>query len=553
MRGSRVLLLTLALLVLSTSSALADGRVPDIPQRRLPVAGTCGPLPTSNVTWVIVGEPGWYRIAGEARDIQKDELSNRLKAKAEAAGAQGQRHDVWIVVDRDQWWAHVVNVLHACQFVGLHRVGLQVQCEATGQALGFPLFLPYHTGAPGNAGAIATARRLNVRLEATKEESSYAPRLYAAAHQAVDRFGPIVAEVSVSAKTKVQDAVTAVDLLYRAGCAGVTLKYRMMIRSRSGPSIPQIWIQERLLPGEAIPVDVPAVAPRSTPWPDDGAAQPGAFTFRLEEIQEGGPETPAAVETLKRPLPNYAATRAEVPDDNRREAAIAVQQWGDTLGSWLATVLQPGRVSFPEPLLAKRRRQGLGAEEFFRLAREAYPTAERVRPATLRAQGFLFEGTRVSGKFDVTLSLSDGPPDVVFANWVVEEANENVVLPPAETEPYAAGTPGQLRVTLEGLLAAARARGPEAVPLASEAEVLAQLPAVAHAGARQAIARRGQGIEYLAGWLRARPFDRLVIVKVDGQAAVHGQGRVLGVLRYDVEGEGGELALASLVPKVANR
>ena len=551
MRVWYVCLLTLVLGLATSVTALAGAQVPDVPAGRLPVAGTCGPLPSSNVTWVIVGEPGWYRIGGEARDMQQEELTQRLKAEAERA--QGQRHDVWIIVDRDQWWAHVVNVLHACQFVGFHRVGIQVQSEATGQTLGFPLFLPYHTGAPGSAGAIARARRLGVRLEATKENASYAPRLYAAAQQAVDRFGPIVAEVSVSAKTKVQDAVTAVDLLYRAGCAGVTLKYRMMIRSRSGPSIPQIWVQERLLPGEAIPIELPRIAPRTTPWPDDGAAQPGAFTFVLEDISEAGGAEGDGTDAIRRPLPNYAATRAEVPADEQREAAVAVQQWGDTLGSWLATVLQPGRVSFPETLLAKRRRQGLGAEEFFRRAREVYPTAEKVRPTTLRVQGFLFEGARVSGKFDVTLSLADGPPDVVFANWVVEEANESIVLPPAETEPFAAGTPGQLRVTIEALLAAARAHGPTALPLASEAEVLAGLPPVAHAGARQAIARRGQGIEYLAGWLRARPFDRLVIVKVDGQAAVYAQGRVLGVLRYDVVGEGGELTLATLTAKTATR
>ncbi|MFV1959376.1 MAG: hypothetical protein ACC662_08180, partial [Planctomycetota bacterium] len=436
--------------------------------------------------------------------------------------------------------------------VGLSRVGPQVRAEGGGGLMGFPLFLPRAPTVEGATGGIAQARRLDVRIEATDQKPSYAPRLYAAARKAVDRFGPIVAEVSISAKTHVQDAVTVVDYLYRAGCAAVKLKYRMVVKHREGPSIPQIWIQERLLPETPLPVQIPSARPRKAPWAGDGAAQPGAFDFLLEDIAEPG-AAPREGEAVRRPLPNYAATGQEVPAAARALAAQEVKAWANTLGAWLREVLAPGRVSFPAGLLVKRRQQSLGVKDFFAEARGAFPKPDRVVPATLRVQGYAFQGGDAVGKVDVTLDLTGPGLDVVYASWVVEKFPRDLVLPPAEADPYAAGKPGSLRVWIEGLLAAARARGPAVVPLASEARVLAQLPRVAHAGVRAGLARRPQTLEYLAGWLRATPYDRLLIAAVDGQASVWQGGRIVGVLRYAIAGEAGRLALSALHAKVAPR
>jgi hypothetical protein len=169
-------------------------------------------------------------------------------------------------------------------------------------------------------------------------------------------------------------------------------------------------------------------------------------------------------------------------------------------------------------------------------------------------QAYLFQGEKIVGKVDTTLHTSGDVLDVIFANWVVEDFPGDLTLPPAETEPYAAGVPGQLRVWLEGLLAAARARGAGALPLASEADVLAELPPVAHAGVRAAMERRMPAFEALVGWLRATPYDRVYLAAVDGQAGVHAlDGSVVGVLRYGLEGEAGSLSLSSLTAKVAPR
>lgn len=92
-----------------------------------------------------------------------------------------------------------------------------------------------------------------------------------------------------------------------------------------------------------------------------------------------------------------------------------------------------------------------------------------------------------------------------------------------------------------------------ALPLTSEAEVLSHLPAVAHPGVRGALAARGQALEHLVGWLRATPYDRVFIAAAEGSAAVRDQGRVVGILRFVLEAENGELSLVNLRPRVAPR
>ncbi|MFV1959375.1 MAG: hypothetical protein ACC662_08175, partial [Planctomycetota bacterium] len=74
----------------------------------LPVAGTCAPIPRGEVTWVIVGEPGWYRVDDDPRDLDGKGLADLLAVRARAAVEAGVEHDVWIVCAKDTWWAYVV-------------------------------------------------------------------------------------------------------------------------------------------------------------------------------------------------------------------------------------------------------------------------------------------------------------------------------------------------------------------------------------------------------------------------------------------------------------
>ncbi len=548
-RLSFVLLGTVAL----AAPALAGPHVPDVSAERLPVAGTCAPIPSTDRTWVTLGDRGFFRIDRDPTDVDAQTLQQVLADRAKQAAAAGRTHDVWMVMPADQEWGGVVSVLGTCQQVGLTRVGIEVRAESGDGLFGFPLFLPYGRPPAAN-GTAGTARKLEVRLETRGDKPSYMPRLYLAAEAAIQHFQPVVAEVSVGVRTKAQDAIQAIDLLYRAGCAAVRMKYRMMVDTSNQAIVPQVWVEDAVLPPDPMPVQVPPIRPRKTPWPDDGAAEPGAFQLVLEPIPNPGRDkTPQSV--VEHPLPSYAARGGEVPASAFADAQTGVLAWSGVLGGWLDRIVtDPELRDVPGSLFVKRRRQGLGVTQLFKEAREAFPQADGVVPATIRVQAYLTSGVHIVGKVDVTLATSGDRMEVVYANWVVERFPDDLTLPPVETEPFAAGVPGRLRVVIEGLLAAARARGPGALPLASEATVLQYLPAVAHASVRPTLARRKPAIDALAGWLRATPYDRVFVAVVDGQASVRSKdGRVIGVLRYALEGENGDLALASLDPRVATR
>lgn len=553
----RIAILTAGLLAALAASALAGPNVPEVRPEEFPVAGTCAPLPRENVTWVTIGEPDWFRIDGDLRDIDGRELATVIKARGMYAAQAGDPHDVWILTRADREWGQVVNVLAACQEAGIHRVGIEVRSEADGTTYGFPLFLPYGDAVAPGAGPRPRARRLDVRVNIATGEASSPERLYAAAKAAAQQFGPVVAEVSISVRTRVQDAVTAIDMLYRAGCAAVRLKHRLMVRRVAGVSMPELWVEERRLPGEPLDVRLPVPRPRAEPWGDDGAAQAGALNYELEEIPSLEPGAAEREERLK-PVPSYAAMRATLDVAALRrvlgDTGATLQQWSAAFGGWLGRILTTERVSVPETLLVKRRRQWQGVQAMFADARGAFADAGAVRPSTVRVQAYLFDGPRVVGRVDATLFLSGPEVELLFAHWVQEESAQDLTLPPRETEPYAAGDPGNLRGWTEAMLALLEREGAAAIPLAPEARVLADLPPVAHRGARAAIARRMPALEALAAWLRQVDYDRVFVTLVSGQAAVLGRdGTVLGVLRYDLEGELGSLSMATLTSRVAPR
>lgn len=564
----RTAILATLLLALLAPQAFAGPEVPDVRPQELPVAGTCGPLPRTHVTWITIGEPGYYRIDGDLRDIDARELATVVKGRGMFAAQAGDPHDVWIITRADREWRQVVDILGACQEAGIHRVGLQVRSEADGTTYGFPLFLPYGAKTPAGEATPegaptprppVRARRLEVRVNAASERASSPDRLYAAAKTAVEQFGPIVAEMSISVRTSVQDAITAVDMLYRAGCSGVRLKYRMMVRSLSGRSLPQIYVEERLLPGEPLDVRIPVPQPRREPWGDAGAAEPGSASWTLEAIPD--PTSPTAEperDDRLQPVPSYVAMGDALDAVRLRQAlgdaSSEVQQWSAAFGGWLGRILTQPRVAVPETLLVKRRRQAEGVQRMFADARAAFGEAREVRPSTLRVQAYLFQGAQVVAKVDATLVVSTPQVSLLFAHGADEAVPQDVVLPPRETEPYAAGVPGRLRGWVEGMLLQLEREGVAGVPLAPEASVLANLPPVAHPGARGAIARRVPALERLAGRLRTVEYDRLFVTLVTGQAAVvDPAGRVMGVLRYDLEGELGNLSMATLTSRVAPR
>lgn len=543
------LAVVLAVLAGGAPPAAAGPQVPDVGRAELPEAGTCAPIQATSVTWVTVGQPGFFRIDGDPTDVDTSTLFTHFRQQAQAAANSGANHEVWILISAQRVWQRVVDVLQLCPKSGVFRVGLQVRAEGSDALYGFPLFLPVGKG-PGVAPT-GTAHKLPVVMQVVKGEPSEPRRLFAAAQAAASRFGPVVADLSIPPDASVQDAVRGIDLLYRAGCIAVRTPTRMGARNTLQAGPVRISVNGRPLSGDAMTVDVPPIQPRKMPWPDSGAAQAGSFGLILEPIPTG--DGSAAPASRMAPLPSYAETGSEVPPDAWNASGERVRNWAVKVSPWLGRVLQPGKTEFPGGLLVKRRRQPEGVDQMFEEARRIFPAADRVVVATTRVQAFLFRGADAVGRIDVTLDLSGEAPTIVFASWVPGQYPPGAHLPPRQTDPYAAGVPGHLRVWLEGLLAAGKASGASAVPLAPESRILANLPDVAHASVRGALQRRVAAIENLVGWLRATPYDRVFIATVEGSAAVTMQGRVAGVLRFVIESEGGGLRLSSMKAKPAPR
>jgi hypothetical protein len=546
---STALALVVALLAAGAPPAAAGPQVPDVGRAELPEAGTCAPIAGASVTWVTVGEPGFYRIDGDSTDVGTQALFTHLAQQAQAAANAGSNHEAWILVSAQRVWQRVVDVLQLCPKSGVFRVGLQVRAEGSDALYGFPLFLPVGRG-PG-VTPTGTAHELPVVMQVVRDEPSDPRGLFAAAQAAASRFGPVVADLSIPPDASVQDAVRAIDLLYRAGCIAVRTPTRMGARNIRQPGPVRISVNGRPLLSDAPTVDIPPIQPRKMPWPDSGAAQAGSFGLILERIPTG--DGSAAAASRMAPLPSYAETGREVPPDAWNASGERVRDWAVKVGPWLGRVLQPGKTEFPGDLLVKRRRQLEGVEQMFAEARQTFPGADRVVVATVRLQAFLFRGADAVGRVDVTLDLSGETPSVVFGSWVPGQYPPGAHLPPRETDPFATGVPGHLRVWLEGLLVGGKARGASAVPLAPESRVLANLPDVAHPSVLDALRRRQAAVENLVGWLRATPYDRVFVATVEGSAAVTMQGRIAGLLRFAIESEGGGLRLSSMKAKAAPR
>lgn len=573
MRRIPALLLALPLALLAGAllpagalrGARADGRVPDVKRAELPVVGTCAPLGSGPATLVQVGVLGAYRVDGQAAVIDEDALVALLKQRAAATPGGPGRHEVWVVASAANPFLPVARVHIACQQAGIFRVGLQVQAEQGGAVMGFPIFLPASAAEPAAAGAPAQARRLAVRLDRTEgPEESNPRRLWLAAQQAVERFGPVVAEVSLDANLPTQHVLTCLDMLYRGGVAAVKLGFRAPTLGRRTieggvertrvPRLLLVQVQGRALPVGEPAAALPPMAPRKAPWGDEGASQPGALELVLEDIDEGKARTPgagSAPAAAPEPLPSYAGRHEGAPAAAVAAADRAFALWTQALGKSLLQALK-GVATLPAFMVRRQRDVRELAAQVTPL-QQMFPEAQRVQPTTLQLDAFLVRENVVVGKVATTLYTGGGALSFVFGRWVVEPFPQDLVLPPLPTDPFAAGVPGHLRVWLEASLAATTRQGAGGLRLAPEREVLGYLPAVAQPAARAALAARLPELEQLAAELAKVSYDRLLLVPRQATAAVVGSGAVLGIVQYGLEAEERELRLVGLSGRAAPR
>lgn len=556
------LLLLPGLLTRGLRPACADDRVPDVKAADLPLVGTCAPIGGSSTTVVQVGVLGAYRVDGGTEVIDEPALVTLLKQRAGTTQGGPGRHEVWVVSSAWNPFLSVARVHIACQQAGIFRVGVQVRAEQGGSVMGFPIFLPASAVEPAAAGAPAQARRLAVRLDRTEgPEESNPRRLWLAAQQAVERFGPVVAEVSLDANLPTQHVLTCLDMLYRGGVSGVKLGFRAPTLGRrtmeggvERTRVPRLLLVQ--VQGRALPVGEPAaalapIAPRKSAWGDEGANQPGSFELVLEDIDEGKARTATPAPAGVEPLPTYAGRHEGAPAAAVAASDRAFATWAQALGKSLLDALR-GVATLPAFMVRRERDVRELAVQVTPL-QQMFPEVQRVQPTTLQLDVFLVRENAVVGKVATTLYTGGGALSFVFARWVVEPFPQDLVLPPLPTDPFAAGVPGHLRVWLEASLAATYRQGAGGLRLAPEREVLGYLPAVAQPGARAALAGRLPELEQLAAELARTAYDRLLIVPRQGTAAVVGGGAVRGIVQYGLEAEERELRLVGLSGRAAPR
>lgn len=569
------LLLPAVLLLGAPAAVRAEGGVPDVAADDLPVAGTCAPLDTTDVTRVLAGAEGGFRVDGAPTVLDEAGLTAALKQKA--GGRPGlNRHSVWVTMSAAQPFLPLVELRRACMNAGVFRLGLEVRSEDGAPGFGFPLFLPGNpptreAGAPAPKG-----RRLALELDRWEGAESNPRRLYAAAVKAAQSSAPlpVVAEVSLDANLSVQHVVTCLDMLYRGGVAGVRVKFRSrpsarISRGYEGPdsanarpgaareTIPLHLIARIVVsPSDKRPLGptepvlaLPPAAPRKAPWSDDGAEQPGAFTLELEDLV--APANGPREEEDEGPLPSYAGRREGVPTQVVVTADRAVAAWSAKLGRVLGDALNRKWALTEHFVQRLRDVDKLGAAVSPLV--EMFPGTTKVVPSTLRLDVYLVRGVSVVGKVETTLHIGGSAMSLVFARWVVEDFPTGLNLPPAAADPFAAGVPGHVRVWLEAAFNTVYRQGAAGLPLAPENEVLAQLPTVAHENSRRSLGARAAEFDVLSKWLQVTEYDRLLVLPRGATAAVHAGGRVAGILSYGIESEDKELRLLSLTGRAAPR
>lgn len=572
MARSTAFLIALLLLVGARAARAEDG-VPDVSARELPVVGTCAPIDAADVTRLLVGPTGLCRMDGAPEILDYPSLINALKPRAHTVPGTPSRHSVWITASAAQPFTPVRAVMAACAQAGIFRVGLEVKSEQGTPGLGFPLFLPGAKKPPPAGQAAPKGRSFPLLLDRWEGAESNPRRIYALAKKASEEFPPVVAEVSLDVNLSVQHVLTCLDLLYRGGCAGVHVGFRNPVvgrASRMGTGLPGdaehdekkvpthlvARVGERLEDARVLPatepnLELPPIAPRKEPWSDEGANAPGALDLVLEPLPTGPAGGKTKTPADEPPLPTYAGLREGAPTTAVVAANTAISGWTGSLGVLLTKALNlKWEHDLPTRFVTRLR----GAERLGAVLTPLatlFPGTQRVIPSTLRIDVYLLKGTTVVGKVETTLHVPGSGVSFVFAKWKKEIVADDVTLTPAVSDPFAAGVPGHLRVWLEAAFSAVYRQGAEGLPLAPVNDVLAQLPAIAHASATTSLAARGPDMNELARWLQVTEYDRLLLVPRAGTAAVHAEGRVAGILTYGLESEEKELRLTGLSGRAA--
>ena len=542
-------------------SAAADERVPMIQNRDLPALGTLAPIERDNVTHVRVGKRDdirWFAVLGVDGVVDYPGLVRILKARA--GTRRPSPHGVWLTATADHAWAHVLVLVKACAEAGIYRVGVRARSEATGRALGFPLFIPADpAGRPG-----AKAGRLNVRVDALLKEEVKGPsdigHIYAAARRANERRGEfgvdkVVAKVWISPNAPLQYALSAIDLLYRGGCAGVQVQMSMRTSWRGLDVVPVVEIQGGVASRTPQALKPPVLQPRDRPWGIDGANEPGWVDFQVADLPLIDAAKDGGTREKPRPRPNYAATPGGVPPAEAKRVDEAIRRWALELGVDMNQMIRDPRGISPTVQqrfsVAMRRPQVL--PQVVLPVRKAFPDATGAFVSTLRLQAHLFHRGKIQGTADVTLGLTGPQAGLAFGAWAPRDPNDNVTLAPFDVDPYAAGDAAAFRVWLEDLFLHFRAPPVGwTPPLYPAAELLRYLPDAALASTRQALETRRAGVQALQQAVRATPFDRVVLVARTGTAAVTGADRkVVGTLTMRFEPQEGELRINGLTPRRA--
>jgi hypothetical protein len=571
MSRSTALLLVL-FLGLGARPARADEPVPDVGSKDLPVVGTCAPIDSADVTRLLVGPTGLARMDGGADVLDHPTLVAALKPRAHAVAGVPSRHSVWITASAAQPFTPIRAVMAACAEAGIFRVGVEVKSEQGTLGFGFPMFLAGPRKAPPAGQSRLRGRSFPLILDRWEGAESNPRRIYMLAKRASDQFPPVVAEVSLDVNLSVQHVLTCLDLLYRGGCAGVRVGFRNPMVGRSSrvgtglpggeergeKKVPTHLVAKvgkgedaRVLEAREPNVDVPPLAPRTQPWGDDGANAPGALDLDLEPLPVGSGGKPK--DDDEEPLPTYAGVKEGAPTTAVVAANAAITRWTATLGKVLtdALALKWDPDLTPTRFVTRLR----GAERVGALLTPVsakFPGAQRVTPSTLRLDVYLLKGVTVVGKVETTIHTAGSAMSFVFAKWgKIDVESGDLTIPPAVSDPFAAGVPGHLRVWLEAAFSAVYRQGAGGLPLAPVNEVLAQLPAIAHASSTKALDARAPDMELLAKWLQVTEYDRLLIVPRSGTAGVLAEGRIAGILEYGLESEEKELRLSGITGRVA--
>ncbi len=550
LRFARSLLICSAVLVtFGLRPAAADDRVPFIGNDSLPVAGTGAPMARQNVSHVLVGELGYYRVA-DMRDrvITRSQLRDLLKARA--GTARPSSHEVWITASKDSIWAQVRVVRHLCQEVGIYRVGLRVRHDHDPQILGFPLFLPAgkQSARPGRAS------RLPLVLEAKKLEPSSEPRiLYQVVKTATEKYKQgVVAEVRIHNNLSIQTVLTAVDMLYRGGCIGVSIKsLRNVPTTAVAPHVGVRIVRhprarDAILPAKPLKeLQVPRVAPRTAPWPIDGANQPGALTMELEELPVRGEDKPRVVEDVSEPLPFYLR-KGGVPVAELALADRRVRSWSAYLGQELLAGIQRNARIAQQVVVRKRELEKLSP--LMTPVERVFRDAESVRVSSLKVDVLLSRDGKPMGLLEVDLLVGRSRVTIISMRSLPGDIPDGVILPPEAVDPYAAATPGRLRIWMEGNMSLIRARGQAAAPIAPEADVLAGCPAARQEAVRRELATRAGEIQRAVQALRGITFDRAFVTVRSARASVTVGGKIVGQIELGLEAEEGELRINKMTP-----